>query len=392
MINNFKLNNVKSERHIDTNGYLFVEKSPILKSGVLEYYGSEFEKSNVDGVAIDPDRIYKVFLSEEEIEKAKETFKLLPLVNDHQWLGKEGESSKNYQEGTTGDALFVKDGKLYANLKFTDIDTIEEIENDEKVELSASYENKLARSSDPAYDFVAVNLKGNHVALVEKGRCGSDVRVLNNKKINNNKNDTMKKENDVKTKNDAKLILDGKEIDLNRFFEEEDKEGEHEDSTVSQENESSMEEVVKMLEGVLAKLKGSKTESENEEKDEEKKDEEKTENEEKEKDEEEVKSQNFDAVYSKVYNSVVEKLHKDNESKIKAYNHVKEATGDFDFSGLTEKDIYVKACNSLGLQVENEGVEELRAMVKAYNNLIKVDNSFNYGIETSKEALEIEFK
>ena len=61
----YKIENALSERHLDDNGYLFVDKSPILKSGILEYYGSELlsdGESEVDGVKVDPDKVYKVFI------------------------------------------------------------------------------------------------------------------------------------------------------------------------------------------------------------------------------------------------------------------------------------------------------------------------------------------
>ena len=66
----YKIENALSERHLDDNGYLFVDKSPILKSGILEYYGSELlgdGESEVDGVKVDPDKVYKVFIPEEEL-------------------------------------------------------------------------------------------------------------------------------------------------------------------------------------------------------------------------------------------------------------------------------------------------------------------------------------
>ena len=75
----YKIVNALSERHKDENGYLYVDRSPILRAGILEYYGSELlpeGKDEVDGVKVDPDKVYKVFIPEEEIRKGAETFKI----------------------------------------------------------------------------------------------------------------------------------------------------------------------------------------------------------------------------------------------------------------------------------------------------------------------------
>jgi len=95
-----RLNNAAEHRHVDENGYITVDTSPVLKAGVLEYYGSELidgsedEDDVIDGVKIDPDKVYKVYVSPEELDKGKNSFKLLPLVDGHQWLGAEGADAK----------------------------------------------------------------------------------------------------------------------------------------------------------------------------------------------------------------------------------------------------------------------------------------------------------
>ena len=178
----YRIANALSERHYDENGYLFVDRSPILKAGVMEYYGSELlpdGQKTVDGVQIDPNKIYRVNVSLNELKKAKDTFKLLPITDGHTWLGEEGEDAKKYQEGSVGENLYVEDGYLYAPLSFTGNQIVEKIKTHKKEELSTSYQNKLVKSDNSSYDFEAVDIRGNHLALVDRGRAGSDVRVLN---------------------------------------------------------------------------------------------------------------------------------------------------------------------------------------------------------------------
>lgn len=420
----YKVQNGLSERHKDENGYLYVDRSPILRSGVLEYLGSELvvEGSNtVDGVEVDPDKVYKVYIPEEEIRKGADSFKMIPITDDHTWLGDDGEDAKDYQVGMTGENVYVEDGFLYVPLKFTGKDIVEEVENHEKEELSSSYYNKFVKSDNPEYDFIARDIKGNHLALVDKGRCGSAVRVLNSK-IGVNQMAVK-----AKVANEAILKLDGKEINLDQFFEEEADEREdgediHEDSISENEDkreiireimaiaskadsdfEGGEDEKIRTIAELAEKLayKPSETsESDNKcmNEDEEEKDEEKVENEDKEaeeekkeeedKEEKDSKSMNYDALYAKVSNAIRAEYKKLEDEKIKAYNSARGIVGDFNPFGLSAKDMYSKALNHLGVDLSgDEGVAELSAMLKACSAVTsKVDNGFSYGVSTSEEV------
>lgn len=447
----YKINNEASLRHKDENGYLMVDKSPILRAGILEYLGKELlpeGADTVDGVEVDPDKIYKVMIPEEELEKAKDTFKLLPILNDHTWMGEDGEDPEKYQAGSTGEGVEVEDGMLYVPLKFTGKKIIEEVENHEKEELSASYYNRFEKSDNKDYDFIARDLKGNHLALVDKGRCGSAVRVLNSTILGV---DEMAEK--AKVKNEAILKLDGKEIDLDRFFQEEkdDEDGVHADSISENEDkreiireimaiagkdvsdfeggeDEKVREVAKLAEK-LAYNPSERSESDNE--DLEKKDEPKIENEDKRKlideiggilkgkvdeelwrtiigkaeklayegseaskadnedemDEEKAKeenacskSMNYDAVFAKISNALAVEAEKKEAAKVKAYNSARAVLGDFNPFGMSDKDMYVKALNHLGVGLEGkESVAEMSAMLKACSAVqSKVDNSFSY--------------
>lgn len=416
----YKVQNGLSERHKDENGYLYVDRSPILRSGILEYLGSELlveGESNVDGIEVDPDKIYKVYIPEEEIRKAANTFKMIPITDDHTWLGDDGEDAKDYQVGMTGENVYVEDGFLYVPLKFTGKDIVEEVENHEKEELSSSYYNKFVKSDNPDYDFVARDIKGNHLALVDKGRCGSAVRVLNSK-IGVNQMAVK-----AKIANEAILKLDGKEINLDQFFEEEADEREdgediHEDSISENEDkreiireimavaskadsdfEGGEDEKIRTIAELAEKLayKPSET-SETDNKcmnEEEVKEEieEKVENEDKEDDDEkdedkESKSMNYDVLYTKVSNAIKAEQAKAEAEKVKAYNSARGIVGDFNPFGLSASDMYVKALNHLGVDLDGkESVAELGAMLKACSAVqSKVDNGFSYSGLASEEV------
>lgn len=398
-----KIYNDKSLRHIDDNGFLYVEKSPILKSGILEYYGVELldgkDIKEIDGIKIIPDKIYRVFISQEELIKCKDTFIGKPLVNDHKWLCKDGDDAKEFQEGSLGENLFIYKDKLMAPLFFNNLNTVQEIQKGLKEELSASYTNNLIKSDNPEYDFIATDIIGNHVALVEKGRCGNDVRVFNNIINKTNKN--------METKNSIELIVDGKKLDLSKFLDEELQQGEHNESieenaatedleTCDNEDKKKLiDEIGEVLKGkldeeliktVLEKLeKLICASSENTE----------VNNQDKSEDEQESKEENNktnnSAILLKMANSIKEQIKTEERSRIKAYNMAKSICGDFDFSEMNEEQILSKALNSLNINVENENVSEMKAMIKAYNSSVRVDNSFKYEDISATDTVNINF-
>lgn len=410
---NFKsnLDITSNNSYIDNNGFMYVKKSPILKSGILEYYGEELG-DEVDGEKIQPDKLYKVYIPIEEIEKAKDTFKLKPIQEEHEWLGLDGENAKGLQEGTTGENVYIEDGYLMIDLQFNNLDTIRKIKNDDKKELSASYENKLTKAPPGAgYDFIASDILANHVALVEKGRCGSDVRVYNNNLSIKNKNNMP----------DYKLILDDKEVDLSQFMEEEQQEGEHNESItdkVEVDNEDKrklIDEVGGILKGkvdeelwrtVIGKLEklayeGSETsKSDNEEPDDkvecqnmsEAEKDDVIEEDKKEEKKDGVKSMNYDYVYSKMYNSIKKSLEKEQANKVKAYNMAKKLCGEFDYQGMTELQILNQGLKSVDPDLKADNVAEANAMLKVCNkSMTRVDNSFSYNSTSANDEIEVNF-
>lgn len=433
----FKVSNELSHRSFDENGYLFVDESPVLKAGVLEYYGQELidgGSSEVDGVEIEPDKIYKVFIPVEELEKSAQTFTLLPMTNDHQWLGVEGEDARDYQEGTSGESAVVKNEAIYVPLKFTGDEIIDDLKNHRKEELSASYTNKLSKSDNPEYDFIATDIKGNHIALVEKGRCGPDVRVLNNHM------ETRK----MKSKNDAKLILGKKEIDLNEFFDQEEKEDAHEgtESITDVDNEDvdkrkQIDEIGGILKGkvdeelwrtIIGKVEkvayNPSTESKSDNADKRKEIDEvggflkdkglsdedirfvigkmekdayepsetsKSDNEDREdcnKSKSENSAKSFDVMYTKIQNALRKQEADKNAALKRAYNSASAVIGEFNPFGLSEREMLVKALNHQGVDTDRESVSELYAMLKVCNSQTKVDNGFSYG-SSGGEEIEI---
>ncbi|HBO59709.1 MAG TPA: hypothetical protein DD624_07365 [Alphaproteobacteria bacterium] len=398
-----RINNAPSLRHYDTNGYLTVEKSPILNTEPLEYMGFELlgnrQPREIAGKMVEPDKVYTVRIPQEELEKAAPSFCLIPLVDGHKWLSGDARNNadadpKDYQEGTTGEKAEVVDGKLYVPLKFTGKEILRHLSNGVE-ELSASYEHNLLPDETGKADFVAVDIIGNHVALVENGRCGSDVRVYNSK------GGLM-----AKTNNEVALLVNGKKIDLEQFFAQEQQEDAHADTgaiTDNADGEIDKRAVIDEIGGLLKdkglsdediraviamaeKLSYDKSEAatadnacaKNEDGDE-------TPAPEADKEDGEDVGEKIKAANA----AILETIANNQKAARQAYDDVRGLTGDFNGLGMSAAEIYAHALTERGIRAENRSVEEMKAVVETLKS-VRVDNSFKPSIVSDAKAVERE--
>lgn len=169
-----------SKRKHDKNGWVEIPMNPISKIGVFPYLGSEIGAPN-------PDQIYYVYRSEEELSRPEtiDSFKLLPFVDDHEWLGANGTAAeKKGIQGVIGEQVIYEAPYLKANLKILSNAALSTIDSG-KIELSPAYDCDYEQSSGSfdgqSYDYKQVGIIANHLALVQEGRTGKDIRVLDHK-------------------------------------------------------------------------------------------------------------------------------------------------------------------------------------------------------------------
>jgi uncharacterized protein len=170
----------------DMNGWAEIKDNPISKVGVFPYSGAQISSD------LEPDRIYSVYRPEEELSdpEAIESFKLVPWTDEHAMLGSEDEgmlpAEKKGVHGVVGEDVYYDDGYLKANLKVFSNKLRELIDNGKK-ELSIGYRCLYDKSpgvyNGKSYDFVQRKIRGNHLALVDEGRSGHDVAVLDHFKF-----------------------------------------------------------------------------------------------------------------------------------------------------------------------------------------------------------------
>jgi hypothetical protein len=170
----------KSNRRIDENGYLHVTDCILTSAVVSDYRGSEI--ANYQQLGLDANGIYGILRPLEELKKGLETYNGLPLLDKHiavtsqrpqqgEWIGCIGTDAK-----IDGDDLL----NTITIWKQTAIDAIQNADKTNlhtqqaKKDLSCGYGYKLVQESGEfkgkKYHFKMIDLKGNHVALVEDGR------------------------------------------------------------------------------------------------------------------------------------------------------------------------------------------------------------------------------
>jgi len=167
----------KSERIVDTNGFFEVKRNPLSLVGVFPYSGRMIG-------AEEPDKVYNVYRPADELgdEECINSFKLTPWVDDHTMIG-EGATPAEQKgvQGVIGEDVFFEDGTLYGNIKVFS-ESMANLIGSGKKELSLGYrcEYEFANGTFEGvqYDAIQRNIRGNHLALVDEGRMGKTVAVL----------------------------------------------------------------------------------------------------------------------------------------------------------------------------------------------------------------------
>ena len=179
-LNTLKIQDEKtSKRSKDSNGFLIIKDNPIAKAGVFDYLLSELKQD------IEPkdDKIVKVYRPFSELIRVKDSFSNKPIKMYHHWVGDECETA----DGAIGSNITIDEANEYlrADLIVYNPKLIEAIEKNELVELSPAYTGKEiaenGRYNGEAYEFKQELGEVNHLAVVEIGRSGKDLKIYDSK-------------------------------------------------------------------------------------------------------------------------------------------------------------------------------------------------------------------
>lgn len=167
-----------SVRSFDKNGFMHVASSHITKAMVCPYRGDEIP--DYKNLGLDADKIYHLLRDPQELEKSVPTWKNLPLHIEHT-VDLADDPQHDTRIGTVGSNVKWNPPFIDADLAIWDKAAIDAIEDDELRELSCAYfydpELKSGEYEGQHYDIIMRNIRGNHVALVDKGRAGPQVIV-----------------------------------------------------------------------------------------------------------------------------------------------------------------------------------------------------------------------
>lgn len=166
-----------SARRYDDDGRLHVAISNISKAAVNPYYGEEIP--GWQALGLEPAKIYRLLRDPKELEASAPTFENNPLQIKHIHQ-KANAPQKESIIGSVSD-LSYEHPYLRASICAWDEEAIALIESGKMVELSSSYHYVAVMEpgeyEGQPFDGRMTNIRGNHVAIVEEGRAGSDVVV-----------------------------------------------------------------------------------------------------------------------------------------------------------------------------------------------------------------------
>ena len=304
----------------DENGFIEIKDNPLSRAGIFDYLGSEIGTE-------DANKLYRVLRSGEMLKEATDLFKGKPIIVDHIMLGKDGiDAGKKGIDGVVGDEVYFKDDVIYGNIRlFTD--KIKEAIDAGKKELSFGYwtEYNIERGTykGEPYDATQKIIGGNHLALVEEGRMGSSVAVLDgainkaNEGIDmNNENEEKATDEDIEEAKDEDVEAKDEDIEEAKDEDVEAKDEDIEEAKDEDKNKKdSMDALVRRIDNLEKRLKAS-----------------------------------TDSRPTPSFDSVVEAVRKGIIEADKMYNIVQPLVGTFDHSNKDAVQIATYAANKLKLK------------------------------------------
>lgn len=159
---------------ITNSGYLEAN-ARTARTGVQQYLGSELGRPDLP--------VVNVYRDESEVfaKRALDTFSKLPITNDHPGTDVNASNWRDLAVGVTGDEV-LRDGEyLKIGLKITDAATVQAVK-DGKRELSVGYAAEIVwkdgvTPDGTPYQALQRNITANHIAIVDRGRAGSQARI-----------------------------------------------------------------------------------------------------------------------------------------------------------------------------------------------------------------------
>lgn len=171
-----------SPNQIETGeGFLICRNVPIARTGDQEYLGRELGLSGDDA-----ERVVVVHRSPEEVfsDAALASFEGKPATDDHPPELLTPDTASMYEKGHAQNirkGTGEWEGYVIADLHIHDRGLIDAIQRGKR-EISCGYECEYVADGSGA--FIQKNIRGNHIAVVNRGRAGKRAAILDSNTIN----------------------------------------------------------------------------------------------------------------------------------------------------------------------------------------------------------------
>lgn len=159
----------KANFKLTDQGYLLAEGTKLARVGYMEYLGAELGK--------DPNKLYKVYVEPEDLfnDQAMASFNNMPSSIHHP---EEMEiNANNWDELAVGSITNIRPSEdrqfLLGDVLINSRKAITTIQ-DGMIEVSCGYDADIEEVDGK---LKKVNIRGNHLAIVDEGRCGADCKL-----------------------------------------------------------------------------------------------------------------------------------------------------------------------------------------------------------------------
>lgn len=199
-----------------SDGYMAV-RAKAARTGTYAYLGSEIDPDNTHGlrdagmvnVLRDADAVFD--------PKSAHSFIGKPVTDNHPSVAVTAENWRDHARGVVMGAAWQEGGYLAFDLMLTDAATIQAVDNGKR-ELSNGYAAELQFGDFTGPGGVKcvakqVSIKGNHVAIVDRGRAGPSCAITDSVAICDANTAAMSAFTPPE-KQMKKIVLDGLQVDL----------------------------------------------------------------------------------------------------------------------------------------------------------------------------------
>ncbi len=198
------------------DGFLKV-RARAARTGIYDYSGTEVDPNNEHGLR--DKAVVKVYRPGDQVfdRASLASFVGKPITDNHPTAPVTRDNWRDHARGTIMGA--VRDGEYVAfDLMLTDGATIDAVEAGKR-ELSNGYATDLkyepGKAPDgTAYDAVQTSITGNHIALVDRGRAGSECRISDRFAVCDANPARVAELTATKDEPMKKITLDGLQVDL----------------------------------------------------------------------------------------------------------------------------------------------------------------------------------